>query len=445
MTAARPASGELAPATFLQRGLWPRLRHAAPGAAFAVRAARFTGRVQLDRLHAAIREVHAGLPALDVSLVEGPDGRLGLGRHGALDLRQHDLRPAGAGERDAACLALLRRDLERPVPAGEALTRFHTVRLADDEVVLGLVSHELVLDERSLYLVLGAVLQAYQGSFRPSRYRDFTQLTDFYPVGPAAAVSRRAWWSAWLTGCPLPGERPAARQAQTTRIGISGPDWRALADSGGTMRDNGSLGVAALAAWAVAGITGRPERPSALATVLDLRDYCDLGPVVGPLTDRVPFRVELPAGPGPSFRQLFRKTQVGVLRSTTHYLPYGELVEVGTGLGAIAAPRTAALWDVSAHLCANPPGSGRDRGPEHGISVELFREAELLSTAAAADPRDWDGTNAEIRMGERAGGMEVVIDVNPLHRGYAAGRLADRIGAAVTAAVADPEAPLVVT
>jgi hypothetical protein len=441
MTVPTSVGGELAPATFLQQGLWPRLRQAPSGESSAVRAVRFTGQIRLDRLHAAVREVHAALPALDVSL-EDRDGRLALGRHGGLELRAHDLRAAEPGARDAACLAVLRDDLERPGPGRAALTRFHIIRLADDEVVLGLVAHALVLDERSLYLVLGAVLQAYQERFRRSGYRDFTEMLDFYPLRPAVAASRRAWWSAWLAACPAPVPGgPARRETQTSRLTISGADWRALADSGGTMRDNGSLGIAALVAWWLTGVAGAPA--PALATVLDLRDYCELGRVVGPLTDRIAFRVGRRDGPAPSFRQLFRQAQVGVLRSTTHYLPYGDVVELGTTLGRITPPRTAALWDVDVHLCANPPGSGRSRGHEHGLSAELFREAELLAPRARADAGTWDGTNVDVRMSESDGGIALIIDVNRLHREYAAASLADRIGQAVAIAVADPEAPLI--
>jgi hypothetical protein len=439
MTGPAAASRELGPATFLQQGLWPRLRHAAPGDSFTVRAVRFTGEVQLERLRAAIREVHAAFPALDIQLVDS-GGELALGRHGGLDLREHDLRQAAPGAREAACIAVLRDDLERPVPADGALTRFHTVRLTEHEVVLGLVCHELVLDERSVYLVLGAVLQAYQQRFRRSSYRDFTELLDFYPLPPAVAASRRTWWSRWLAGCPAPVPgAPATRETETSTLTIPGADWRALADSGGTMRDNGSLGVAALVAWWLGGIAGTPV--PALATVLDLRDYGELGPVVGPLTDRIAFRVELAAGT-PSFRQLFRKAQVGVLRSTTRYLPYRDVVDIATELGQISPPRTAALWDVDVHLCANPPSSGRSRGHEHGISAELLREAALIAPRAGTDTRSWDGTNVAVRMNECDGGMALTIDVNRLHPRYAAASLAHRLGQAIATAAADPEAPL---
>jgi hypothetical protein len=439
MTLPALASGELAPATFLQRGLWPRLRNAAPGESFAARAVRFTGQVQPGRLHAAIRTVYAALPALDIRLID-TGTVLALGRHGRLDVREHDLRHTDPAAREAACLAVLREDLEHPAPGG-ALTRFHVIRLADDELVLGLVSHQLVLDERSLYLVLGAVLQAYQERFRRSTYRDFTEMLDFYPLSPAVAASRRTWWSAWLARCPDPvAGAPAVREAETSRLIISGADWRALADAGGTMRDNGSLGIAALVAWWLSGVAGAPV--PALATVLDLRDYCELGQVVGPLTDRIAFRVELAADPAPSFRQLFRKTQVGVLRSTTRYLPYGDVIDVGTALGRITPPRTAALWDVDVHLCANPPGSGRSRGHEHGISAGVFRAAELLTPQARADAGSWDGTNVDVRMSECDGGIAVIIDVNRRHWRYAAAGLADRLGEVIAAAVTDPEAPL---
>ncbi len=427
------------PATYLQRGLWHRARCAVPAETYRVRAVRFTGRVALDRLAAAVAEVHRALPALGVVLVDR-DGRPDMLPHHGLSLTTHDLRTVPADRRDRECVALLRADRDR---GGRPCARFHAVRLAEDEVVLGLVGHGLLLDERSLYLVLGAVLQAYQRRFRPDGYRDFTTMLDYHPLGPALAQRRRQWWTEWYAAGPWPvpdPRAPLARASESRRLELTGAQWRVLASSGGTLRDNGSLGVAAVLAWWLRTALGRPA--PVLATVIDLRDYFELGPVVGPLTDRAVFRVDLTDAAGPSYRDVFRRAQVGVLRATTHYLPYGDIVGLGVELGRIAPPRFAALWDVDVHLCGNPPGAGRDRGAEDGIDAALFREAELLATGAASEPADWDGTNVDLRVGEVDGGVALVVEVNRQHPGLDADRLVGALAQIIDAAVADPEAPL---
>src|SRR3954447_10361975 len=163
---------------------------------------------------------------------------------------------------------------------------------------------------------------------------------------------------------------------------------------------------------------GRPAT-AGIARVLDLRDYFDLGPTVGPLTDRIVFRADPPGSDTPSFRDLFRKAQVGVLKSATHYLPYGELVDLGVTLGRIAAPRTAALWDVEVHLCRNPPAAPNTRGEEMlGVSVEHFREADLLGVGADRSAETWDGANVDLHLSELLGDMALVIDINRLHPTY---------------------------
>ena len=438
----RAGESDLLPASFLQRGLWPRLRGSAPGAGYTVRAVRFTGDVAADRLRAAVREVQAALPSLGLRPAE-EDGRFGLRRCATLTCAEHDLGALEPAARDAACIALLRADRDRPTDPAEPGTRFSLIRLADDEWVLGLVAHELILDDRSLYLVLGAVLQAYQDRFRGSGYKDAADMLDYYPLSDTAVASRRTWWTKWLADCPdAPADAPPRREGGTHRLEIAGPQWRTLASSGGTLRDNGSLGVAALVAWWLRGVRGLAA--PALATVLDLRDYFDLGRVVGPLTDRTVFRVEPLAEPAPSYRAVYRRAQAGILKSATHYLPYGELVELGEACGRISRPRTAALWDVDVHLCGDPPSSGRSRGSENGIEAELFCEAELLGAGLDAAPVDgWDGTNVDVRLGERHGGVALVVDVNRLAAGaLAADRMLDSLATLIAAAAADPEAPL---
>lgn len=437
-------AGDLLPASFLQRGLWPRLRSASPGVGYTVRAVRFTGDVVADRLRAAIREVQAALPSLAMRLTESTD-RLGLLRCAVPPRAEHDLGDLDPAARDSACVALLRADRDRPPRADEPGSRFSLIRLADDEWVLGLVAHELILDDRSLYLVLGAVLQAYQDRFRGSGYKDAADMLDYHPLTDTAIAARRAWWAKWLAECPdAPADAPPRRESETVRLEIAGPQWRTLASSGGTLRDNGSLGVAALVAWWLRGVRG-PAAP-ALATVLDLRDYFDLGRVVGPLTDRTVFRVEPPAEPAPSYRAVYRRAQAGILKAATHYLPYGDLVDLGVAAGRISRPRTSALWDVDVHLCGDPPSSGRSRGSENGIEAELFREADLLGAGPdhLSGPDDaWDGTTIEVRLGERQGGVALVADVNRLAVGaLAADRVFEGLAGLIAAAAADPEAPL---
>ena len=326
------------------------------------------------------------------------------------------------------------------------LTRFLVVRWAADEVVLCLVAHVLLLDERSMYLVLGAVMEAYRGRYRTGHYRDFTEMLDFEPLNEATAAGRRRWWSTWLAALP-PAEDTGVdrRDGELRRVAIPTDQWRALAAAGGSLRDNGSLGVAALVAWWMQSVGGRPPA-SGMASILDLREYFDLGRMVGPLTDKMVFRVDVPpAGTAPSFRELFRKAQVGVLRSVAHYLPYGQLVDLAVGLGpGRAAPHLCPLGRRCAPVpqpgtAAAVPGTRTPRASR----LEHFREADLLGSGANTPPADWDGTNVDLHLGELGAGMSLVVDMNRRHPAFTAERLIDGIGRSIAAAAADPDAPLV--
>ncbi|MEU7137784.1 condensation domain-containing protein [Streptomyces sp. NPDC046261] len=440
--------GQALPASFLQRGLWPLARGAAPAEVTHVRALRMTGQIDVERLTAAVRQVGEALPALRVDLMDGEEPRLRVLPRPPEPLTV-DLRGAAGAGRDAVCVALLRADRDRPAADDRHRARFHLVRLTDDEIVLALTAHGLVLDAPSLYALLGAVCQAYTGRFRAGQHRDGTTLPGLDPVTERARASRRRWWTRRLTALPGDPEKTAGpvgagRATRTHRLRIPARRWHALTALGGPLAGNGQLAVMALAAWCLR----PPGRAAATAfsTVVDLRDHLELGSLVGPFTDRLAFTVDL-GGPALSFRDVLLRTQAGFLDAVVHYLPYAEVVELGVEAGRITPPRTAAHWDVALHFCRNPPTSAATRGErtlaERGLSIELFREADLLGASTTVPAGRWDGTVLDLSLGELAEDTVLVLDadLNHTHHGTAQHVLA-RMDQALRAAVTDPDAPL---
>ncbi|MFI9722922.1 hypothetical protein ACIHFE_25255 [Streptomyces sp. NPDC052396] len=420
-------------ATFVQRGLWPYARDAVQ-----VRGLRLTGHIDEERLTAAVRQVTAALPVLAAELT---DGELGMGSY-APDPADVDLRGVAPAGRDAACVALLRADRDRPAPCGHR-ARFHLVRLHDDEVVLALTAHSLLLDTQSLYAVLGAVCQAYAGRFRPEQYRDVTALLDLDPLTDRARDSRRRWWNRRLDALPAPSAAVGGgRATETHRLRIPGALWRDLTGQDGPLGGAGSLPVMALAAWCLRApdATG----PTAFATIVDLREHLQLGSAIGPFTDRLVFWADLGDMTAPSFRDVLLRTQAGFLDAVVHYLPYGEVVELGRALGRITPPRTAAHWNVALSFCRHPPTSAATRGErtlaERGLSIELFREADLLGAATPVPASRWDGTALDLSLGELGDDIVLVLDADPRHG--PAPDLLERMDHLLRAAAADPDAPL---
>lgn len=434
-------------ASFLQRGQWPWLRDAPPSAAFAARALLGSGTVDDDRLARAVADVADAVPLLRTTFVEDDAGLwLRADGNGAALIRT-DLR--GDDEPHARCVALLRADRGRPTdPERGPLVRFHLVRLTGHDVVLGVVAHRLLLDARSLYMVLGAVWQAYFGRFRPAQYRDFAEVVDFHPLDRENVVAaRRRWWSRRLP--PLrdhpAGEAPA-RENRTSRLRITGARWRALTELGGPVGGNGSLALAALTAWWLHAHGARGDKPH-FSAELDLRDHLELGPVIGPLTDRLVFGVDLAGLRDPSFRDVMLRTQTGFLDAVVHYLPYHDVVGLAVELGVAVPPRVAARWDTAVHFCRNAPSSSLTRGErslaELGVSIELFREADLLGAGNAARADRWDGTNLDLSVGELGEDKVIVFDHNRLQPDRPATfGLLPGLDAAIERAVTDPAAPL---
>nr|AGS49691.1 peptide synthetase NRPS [uncultured bacterium esnapd14] len=255
---------------------------------------------------------------------------------------------------DAHCLKVLAAE-----PASQVLA----LRPAPDQVVLAVVADPLLLDLRSVYLLLGAVMQAYFGRFRPDEYpsyRDAAARID-QPVPP----SRTAWWARRVESWPQPLR---AANGGDAVVQVPFDRWARLCAIGDHLGNDSPIAVVALMAWWLRMRQGRPS-PAVFLAELDLREYYGLGPVVGPLTDRIAFQVDATAQM--SFRELVRRCHAGLLDGVVRYMPF-------------AAVRGLPGWkgcDVAVHYCRTPPLSSATRGEEQlarlGLSVELFREAEL--------------------------------------------------------------------
>ena len=399
-------------ASYLQRQLWDRPYAMAP----AARALRLSGSVDTDHLLAAIAEVVAAIDVLGVQPRDTGGSLVMLRADRAPTIR---LARLSGPDRDERCAALLRDDRDRIADprAGEPV-RFHVIDLGG-ETVLGLVAHPLVLDLHSVYLVLGAVLLAYFGRFRPGQQPPFATVADLRPVADAAIPSRISWWERRLARWhrardPLPVAAPAGARGESLELAVDADRWARLTGIAGHGGNSAGLAVIALLAWWLR--SGGP-RPPVFGAVLDLRDYLGLGPVIGPLTDRVAFEVDLDGYDGMSFRDLLHRAHAGLLDAAVHYLPYGDVVALAQARGLVRPPRIAALWDVAVDYCRLPPASANTRGErtlaERGLSIELFREASLARVARAIDPSWWDGTALDVHLAERGTGMALVANVNP--------------------------------
>lgn len=401
----------------IQEVLWAGRRdHGVLGA--AARGLRLTGSVHEEMLMSAIGEVAAAIPVLRAGIITGAGGPVMIpdGPVPAVSTARVTGSPA---ERDQRSTDILSADRDTvPDLARDPLVRFHIIRTAPDETVLGLVADPLVLDLRSVYLVLGAVMQAYFGRFRPAEYPPYEQTAD-----ETASRSRLAWWAKRLAAWdrePGPDGAGAAGPAAATgeryatlELDLAAARWARLSEVAGDAGNSGSAAVIALLVWWLVA-RGSRARPSVFASTLDLREYRGLGPVIGPLTDRVVFQVDLDGYAGMTFRDLVRRAHAGVLDAVIHYVPYRDLVTGGAAGGQPGPIRPARLWDIAVHYCRLPPASAHTRGERalasRGLSIELFRESALARAGLAMPGGTGDGTSADVHIAESGTGMALVVN-----------------------------------
>jgi len=410
-------------ATPLQRYLW-QLDRDGGRVASAVRGLRLTGTVDTDRLVAAIGEVSAAFEVLRRNGAEPS-----LARAQAAGGSQPD--------RDADCVARLHADRARPVDLGrDPLVRFHLVHSGPDQAVLALAGHPLAVDVRSIYLLLGAVMQAYFGRFRTDQYPSFGAVAGLDPVGAESIRrSRAAWWSARLERWyRATGAAARSTESHPTRTDPAGPEpaadpvtvelplpaerWDRVS-AGGQAGNAASLAAIALVAWWLRTRSREPSRPPVFGSTLDLRDYLGLGPVVGPLTDGVPFEIDLTGFDRMTFRDLVRRAHAGLLDAVVHYLPYPDLIALGIRGGALTPPRVAALWDIGVNYCRLPPASAYTRGEQtlarRGLSIELFREAALARADQAVPDAGRAGVRMDLHVAESGADTALVVTFDPTH------------------------------
>jgi hypothetical protein len=376
------------------------------------RALRLTGQVDEDRLCASICEVVAA-----VGILRDPAGAISQAAAGPAIIRAGDTGPPAG--RDRRCVEILRQDRDR-VPASPPV-RFHVIRRDRGDIVLGLVADPAVLDLRSVYLVLGAVMQAYLGRFRGGQYPPFAVSARQGLAGSQRSrAARQAWWLRRLerwreTADPAAGQAAAAGGRWRTRELILPLDrWAGLTAAAGGGGNAGALAVISLLTIWLRSL-GPAARPPVFATTLDLRDFAGLGSVIGPLTDRIVFALDLEGEPRLTFSDLARRAHAGLLDTVVHYLSYDDVVTLGASRGLLDPRSPAKLWSTCVDYCANPPASARTRGEEtlarRGLSIELFCESALTGHGDAAPPGPGDGTAVEFHVAE-SGPAAMALVVN---------------------------------
>ncbi|MEU4403878.1 amino acid adenylation domain-containing protein [Streptosporangium sp. NPDC023963] len=207
--------------------------------------------------------------------------------------------------------------------------RVTLIRVAEDDHVLCVVLHHILGDGWSLNLIFDEVSRLYSGATAlppvPLQFGDVALWQRGRDLGDLLG-----YWRDRLadpTPLDLPVDRPrtagAARRGDVASVRLDAAEAAALARLG---REHGAtMFMVLLAAYQVLLSRHTGHGDILVGTATAGRDRVQLEPVVGYLSDTLVMRGDLSADP--TFADLLRETQIGVLDAFSHQgVPFEELV-----------------------------------------------------------------------------------------------------------------------
>jgi len=207
--------------------------------------------------------------------------------------------------------------------------RVTLIRIAEDDHVLCVVLHHILGDGWSLNLIFDEVAHLYSGATAlppvPLQFGDIALWQRGRDLGDLLG-----YWRDRLadpTPLDLPVDRPrtagAARRGDVANVRLDAAEAAALARLG---REHGAtMFMVLLAAYQVLLSRHTGHSDILVGTATAGRDRVQLEPVVGYLSDTLVMRGDLSADP--TFAELLRETQIGVLDAFSHQgVPFEELV-----------------------------------------------------------------------------------------------------------------------
>ncbi|WP_436760717.1 amino acid adenylation domain-containing protein [Streptosporangium sp. V21-05] len=207
--------------------------------------------------------------------------------------------------------------------------RVTLIRIAEDDHVLCVVLHHILGDGWSLNLIFDEVSRLYSGATAlppvPLQFGDVALWQRGRDLGDLLG-----YWRDRLadpTPLDLPVDRPrtagAARRGDVASVRLDAAEAAALARLG---REHGAtMFMVLLAAYQVLLSRHTGHDDILVGTATAGRDRVQLEPVVGYLSDTLVMRGDLSADP--TFADLLRETQIGVLDAFSHQgVPFEELV-----------------------------------------------------------------------------------------------------------------------
>jgi amino acid adenylation domain-containing protein len=333
-----------APASFNQQRLWF-LDQLEPGSAFynLHMVLKLPGYLNRGAFHRALAEVVARHESLRTTFAADESGEPVQVIHapGELPLPFDDLRAFTPQERAAAVERLVLQDAHTPFDLARGpLLRMRLLHRTDDEHLLVMVLHHIVVDAWSVSILMREIQTLYQAfaTGRPSplpplerQYRDFAlwQREILQGKNLERLVS---YWKGQLAGAPpvleLPTDRPRpALQSFSGAMLFLELDPEVAAGVAELSRHERSTPFMVLLA-AFASLLSRYARQEdvVVGSPITNRHLAELAPLIGFFTNTLVLRVDLSGDP--SFADLVRRVRSTTVDALDHQeLPFERLVD----------------------------------------------------------------------------------------------------------------------
>jgi len=335
--------GELAPLSFGQQRLWF-LDRLVPGSPLynVPIVARLRLPLDPEALERALNEIVGRHEALRTVIRRGPEGEpvQHVLRELVLELPREDVRDLPPEGQDAAVDRVLARLSGEPFELDRApLLRAHLLRVADDEHVLVLCAHHVIVDGWSVGILFTELRRLYEAfaAGRPSPLPELPLQYPDYALWQRTELERSlgpslAYWRRRLDGAPtvleLPLDRPRPEiqsfSGETVAFAFPAevlPRLHAFATEEGA-----TPFVVLLAAFA--GVLSRAsgQKDILLGSAVANRTHTTTEPLIGFFVNTVVLRLELDGTP--SFRELVRRARASAFAAYAHQeLPFERLVK----------------------------------------------------------------------------------------------------------------------
>ncbi len=439
--------GSVRPLSFSQERLWF-LDQLEPGSPLynIISAVRLTGRLDVDALRRSFETIIARHAVLRTTfaLVDGQPVQQ-IAPEVPLALEVEDLRALPADRREAAIRIAAGEEVQRSFDLARGpLVRTRLIRIDEADWLLLVTTHHIISDGWSVGVMtreFAALYADYAAGKPPAlpplpiQYADYAAWQRGWldrpdESGTSPLQRQLSYWKDQLAGAPAALALPTDRQrppAQTSngafhRFAVPPALTAGLHQLG--QREGASLFMTLLAAFQVLLARYSGQDDITVGTPIANRTRPEIEPLIGCFINMLVLRGDLSGDP--SFRTLLRRVRQTTLAAYDHQdLPFERLVE------ELKPPRDLSRTPLFQVLLAlqNAPM------PAVALADVTLRSQPVEMTTAKFD--------LELGLVENNGGLSAQIDYNTdLFDADTIARMAEHFLTLLTAAVADPAAPI---